>query len=206
MTTQNDKPSRLSIRLTPSEAQFVRRLSDTLRISRSQVIKQSLAYFNLLLSDQNDPNVGQTSDTLARAHGIYTSFIRYKRTTYPPPSVPEGATSGVSEEEEEENTISNTEKNTPSDVPNTEDDPLFEKWWLFYPKFQGMRPDKEKCRQAWHDLGANDGFDAIMDCTKRLKNTKSWQDGFVPMPLNYLRHKKWRDAPEHPPVHVIHGQ
>ena len=93
MTPQNDKPSRLSIRLTPPEAQFVRRLSDTLRISRSQVIKQSLAHFELLLSDQNDPNVCQTSDTLARAHGIYTSFIRYKRTTYPPPSVPEGATS-----------------------------------------------------------------------------------------------------------------
>ena len=206
MTTQNDKPSRLTVRLNPSEAQIVCHLAATLQIPRAQVLKQSLAYFNLLLSDQNDQNVCQTSDTLARAHGIYTSFIRYKRTTYPPPSVPEGATSGVSEDEEEEIPISNTKKNTPSDVPNTEDDPLFEKWWLFYPKFQGMRPDKEKCRQAWHDLGANEGFEVIMDCTKRLKNTKSWQDGFVPMPLNYLRHKKWRDAPEHDPVHVVHGQ
>jgi len=202
MTHSNTHSTHLSVRLPPHLCDVCNTLSTTLKISRSQVIKQALAHYHTTLFP---PEVTQTSHTLAPARGKYTSFIS-KRVILPTlPSVPKNATSG-GEEEEENQTLSNTKDSEAAISHDPDDDEKFECWWTYYPKFQGMRPDKEKCRQAWHDVGANDGFDSIMDCTKRLKGTKSWQDGFVPMPLNYLRRKLWRNAPEPEPLHVIHGQ
>ena len=201
MTDSTDrKPpsSKLSVRLNPHLSDVCRTLSNTLQISRSQVIKQALAHYHHLLSTQN---VGQTSDVLARAHGIYTS-INTNRAIHPLPLL-----ENREEEEEEYQTLSSNTKDTPDAIshhPNN--DEKFEKWWTFYPKYQGMRPNKEQCRRAWHDLDADQGFESIMDCTKRLKSTKSWTDGYAPMPLNYLRKKLWRNAPEPEPSFVIHGQ
>ena len=199
MTHSNTQSTHLSVRLPPHLCDVCNTLSTTLQISRSQVIKQALAHYHTTLFP---PNVTQTSHTLARARGIYTSF-NTKRAIHPLHSVPNTDASGA---EEEENSNSYSKYGDDEISRDFKDDEKFEKWWLFYPKFQGMRPDKEKCRQAWHDLGADDGFDSIMSCTKRLKATKSWQEGFVPMPLNYLRRKLWRNAPEPDPLHVIHGQ
>jgi len=200
-TDQKPPSSKLTIRLTPRLSDVCRTLSDTLQISRSQVMKQALDHYHHLLTT---PNVGQTSDVLARAHGIYTSYNTIRAISPLPLMV-----KPIEDEEEENQTLStNTKtKDTPDEIshhPNN--DEKFEEWWKFYPKYQGMRPDKEKCRRAWHDLDADQGFESIMECTQRLKDSKSWMDGYAPMPLNYLTKKLWRNAPEPEPTFIIHGQ
>ena len=198
MNSPKTTSTKLSIRLNPHLSDVCRTLSSTLQISRSQVIKQALAHYHDTLFP---PNVGQTSDVPARTHGIYTS-INTNRAIHPLPLL-----ENREEEEEEYQTLSSNTKDTPDAISKDSiNDEKFEEWWKFYPKFHGMRPDKEKCRKAWHDLDADQGFESIMDCTKRLKATKSWLDGYAPMPLNYLRKKLWRNAPEPEPSFVIHGQ
>lgn len=169
--------TKLSLRLDPMTSYKCRTLRDHLGTTATQVVKRALAHYHEFMFT---PNVGQTSDTLTRAHGMNT-FFKYKE--YIPPPCYKGASAP---EEEEEDNYSNNTNTSPSG---------FDAWWDAMPLFKGFRPGKQDCIKKWRlgNLEAKAG--EIIAATKRLKKSKSWLDGFNPMPINFLRHEKWLEAP-----------
>lgn len=169
---------RLSIRLNQDLSDKCQTLSDTLHITRSQVIKQALDDYHTTVTAHLNPNVRQTSDTLARAHGMNTSYIDI-RTIPPPPS-----NGGAPREEEEEEINSNANHYTG-----------FRKFWEAYPLFKGFKPGHSDCLKAWKDMNLEPMTDEIMSAVKRFKRSESWRSGYAPMAINFIKAMKWRDAP-----------
>jgi len=135
-------------------------------------MKLALAHFDNLLSTQN---VGHLSDTLARVGGINTS-IKYNRAIHPP-SYNEKA---KKDEEEEGNTKTNTR---------------FDEWFDAMPLFHGYRPGRDDCLKEWNRQQLDAVADEVIEATKRFKRSRSWRDGYNPMPITYLKKKRWLDAP-----------
>ena len=178
---------RLSIRLNQDLSDKCQTLSDTLRITRSQVIKQALADYYDIVTAHLNPNVRQTSDTPARAHGMNTSY-KYIRTIPPPPN----ASAPREEEEEEGNT-------------NTNHYPGFKRFWEIYHLFKGFKPGHADCLKAWRDMDLETITDEIIDAVKRFKRSESWRSGYAPMAINFIKAMKWRDAPPEEEDFVINA-
>lgn len=69
----------------------------------------------------------------------------------------------------------------------------FHAWWLIYPN-NGRRVNKVKCLALWNKNGCELlGFE-IIEHTKAMKTTKSWQDGYEPLAATYLHQKRYADG------------
>tara|TARA_R110002012_G_scaffold168976_1_gene332729 strand:- start:865 stop:1341 length:477 start_codon:yes stop_codon:yes gene_type:complete len=148
-------------------------------VSKTEAIKRALAFYHLALHPETSDVL---SDTLTCAHGINT-FFNTKEAIHPPSNTEKAKDSGFAKEEEEEEISSNT--NTTG----------FERWWSTYPLFNGYKPGKSDCSREWDTQGLDDEVNEIVEATKRFKGSKSWRDGYVPMPLTFLTKRRWLDAP-----------
>ena len=68
----------------------------------------------------------------------------------------------------------------------------FSEFWEIYPSTRKV--NKKTCLERW----ANKNLDAIADevigYVKKMKDTKSWRDGFSPAPLTLLNQERWNDG------------
>ena len=68
----------------------------------------------------------------------------------------------------------------------------FDEFWGIYPSTRKV--NKKTCLERW----ANKNLDAIADVVigyvKKMKDTKSWKDGFSPAPLTLLNQERWNDG------------
>ena len=174
----NTPPTHLTVRLNPRLCYVCNTLQDTLQISRSQVVKLALEHYHATLFP---PNVSQTCHSHPRAHGINT-FFKYKESIHPP-----SYTENTKKEEEEEGNSNSTNTATTSEA--------FETWFDLMPLFHGYRPGRDDCLKEWVRQDLDSKADEVMDATRRFKRSKSWKDGYNPMPLSFLAKKRWLDAP-----------
>jgi len=174
----NTPPTHLTVRLNPRLCYVCNTLQDTLKTSRSQVVKLALEHYHATLFP---PNVSQMCHTLTRAHGINTS-IKYNRVIHPP-----SYTENAKKEEEEEENSNSTNTAAPSEA--------FEEWFDLMPLFHGYRPGRDDCLKEWIRQDLDSSASELIDATRRFKRSKSWKDGFNPMPISFLTKKRWLDAP-----------
>ena len=175
----NPRQNRVTIRLNTHLSATLSDVSNTLQVSNSEAIKRALAFYHLALHPETSDVL---SDTLTCAHGI-NNFFNTKEAIHPPSNTEKAKDSGFAKEEEEEEISSNT--NTTG----------FERWWSTYPLFNGYKPGKSDCSREWDTQGLDDEVNEIVEATKRFKGSKSWRDGYVPMPLTFLTKRRWLDAP-----------
>jgi hypothetical protein len=68
----------------------------------------------------------------------------------------------------------------------------FSEFWDLYPTTRKV--NKKTCLERW----ANKNLDAIADevitYVKKMKDTKSWKEGFSPAPLTLLNQERWNDG------------
>ena len=140
-------------------------------------MKRALLYYHHAMN----PNLSDTlSDTPACAHGI-NSFIKYNKVLHPP-----SYTENTKKEEEEENT------NTENTAGTSE---AFDEWFDKMPLFHGYRPGRDDCLKEWRRQQLDSVAQEVIAATKRFKRSKSWRDGYNPMPISFLKNKRWLDAP-----------
>ena len=141
-------------------------------------MKRALLHYHTAVT----PNLCDVlSDTHPRAHGINT-FFKYKESIHPPCYTE----NTKKEEEEEENS------NSTNTAPTSE---AFETWFDLMPLFHGYRPGKKDCLDEWRRQDLDSKADEVIAATRRFKRSKSWKDGYNPMPISFLTKKRWLDAP-----------
>ena len=69
---------------------------------------------------------------------------------------------------------------------------LFEKWWRVYPK--GHRLKKKNCFAKWLANDLEDIAEKIInDVLVRIKESKKWKKGYIPLTQTYLNQERWTD-------------
>jgi uncharacterized protein YdaU (DUF1376 family) len=66
----------------------------------------------------------------------------------------------------------------------------FDLFWLAYPSNQ-RKVNKEGCRRHWISNNLDTVVDKIVSHVNRMKESKDWIAGFVPMPMTYLNQRRW---------------
>jgi len=70
------------------------------------------------------------------------------------------------------------------------DTDLFEKVWKEYPKIKGS--SKQKAKASFEKLKCDDGLlDIIIKAIRQLKESRSWQDGYIPHLATFINQKRW---------------
>ncbi len=64
----------------------------------------------------------------------------------------------------------------------------FESFWSIYPK----KANKVTASAEWRPLTKGERDLILADIPKRLM-TETWKNGFIPMPSNYLKDRRWED-------------
>jgi hypothetical protein len=89
----------------------------------------------------------------------------------------------------------------PKGVKHVGYSPLFEQFWKAYPS--GRRTAKGAAYQAWVKLKM-DEMQLLKLCLTALnwqKNSRSWLDGFIPLPTTYLNQRRFDDdSPDEMPT------
>jgi len=70
------------------------------------------------------------------------------------------------------------------------DTDLFETLWKEYPKIKGS--SKQKAKASFNKLKCDDGLlDIIIKAIRQLKESRSWQDGYIPHLATFINQKRW---------------
>ncbi len=69
-------------------------------------------------------------------------------------------------------------------------------WWAEYPKKTG----KGAAFAVWSTLGiATEACETMIQALKWQKHSRTWVEGYIPLPETYLRQRRFEDEPEAPP-------
>ncbi len=70
---------------------------------------------------------------------------------------------------------------------------LFDEFWTAYPRKQN-KPDAKK---AWtQTIDARPNLSALISAILQQSKSKTWMEGYVPMPASWLRGHRWADETE----------
>ena len=68
----------------------------------------------------------------------------------------------------------------------------FNEFWNLYPSTRKV--NKKTCLERWANKNLDAIADEIINYVKKMKDTKSWKDGFSPAPLTLLNQERWNDG------------
>ena len=101
----------------------------------------------------------------------------------------EKARKEIRKDSEKNPTYNTFSDNTTNNSAYTE---FFEKWWDVYPN--GHRQNKKKCFAKWIANDLEDIAEKIInDVLLRIKESKKWKKGYIPLTQTYLNQDRWTD-------------
>jgi hypothetical protein len=68
----------------------------------------------------------------------------------------------------------------------------FNEFWDLYPSTRKV--NKKTCLERWANKNLDGIADEVISYVKKMKDTKSWKDGFSPAPLTLLNQERWNDG------------
>ncbi len=68
----------------------------------------------------------------------------------------------------------------------------FSEFWDLYPSTRKV--NKKTCLERWANKNLDAIADEVISYVKKMKDTKSWKDGFSPAPLTLLNQERWNDG------------
>lgn len=74
----------------------------------------------------------------------------------------------------------------------------FLRFWKAWPSNE-RKVNKKGCYSIWVKQRLDEKADQIIDHVEKSKDSKSWKDGFVPLPATYLNQERW-DIEEKDPM------
>jgi hypothetical protein len=69
----------------------------------------------------------------------------------------------------------------------------FTEFWESYP---ARKISKTKCEEKWRNRKLYEIKDEILDHIQKMKETKSWKEGYVPATTTYINQSRWNDPVE----------
>ena len=68
----------------------------------------------------------------------------------------------------------------------------FDEFWESYPNVRKV--NKKTCLERWANKNLDAIADEVISYVKKMKDTKSWKEGFSPAPLTLLNQERWNDG------------
>jgi len=68
----------------------------------------------------------------------------------------------------------------------------FSEFWDLCPSTRKV--NKKTCLERWANKNLDAIADEVISYVKKMKDTKSWKDGFSPAPLTLLNQERWNDG------------
>jgi len=68
----------------------------------------------------------------------------------------------------------------------------FSEFWEMYPTTRKV--NKKTCLERWANKNLDAIADEVISYVKKMKDTKSWKEGFSPAPLTLLNQERWNDG------------
>lgn len=68
----------------------------------------------------------------------------------------------------------------------------FSEFWDLYPTTRKV--NKKTCLERWANKNLDEIADEVISYVKKMKESKSWKDGFSPAPLTLLNQERWNDG------------
>ena len=68
----------------------------------------------------------------------------------------------------------------------------FSEFWDLYPTTRKV--NKKTCLERWANKNLDAIADEVISYVKKMKDTKSWKEGFSPAPLTLLNQERWNDG------------
>jgi len=68
----------------------------------------------------------------------------------------------------------------------------FSEFWDLYPTTRKV--NKKTCLERWANKNLDAIADEVINYVKKMKDSKSWKEGFSPAPLTLLNQERWNDG------------
>jgi hypothetical protein len=68
----------------------------------------------------------------------------------------------------------------------------FDEFWEMYPTTRKV--NKKTCLERWANKNLDAIADEVISYVKKMKDSKSWKEGFSPAPLTLLNQERWNDG------------
>lgn len=68
----------------------------------------------------------------------------------------------------------------------------FSEFWDLYPSTRKV--NKKTCLERWANKNLDAIADEVINYVKKMKESKSWKEGFSPAPLTLLNQERWNDG------------
>ena len=68
----------------------------------------------------------------------------------------------------------------------------FSEFWDLYPSTRKV--NKKTCLERWANKNLDAIADEVISYVKKMKESKSWKEGFSPAPLTLLNQERWNDG------------
>jgi len=68
----------------------------------------------------------------------------------------------------------------------------FSEFWDLYPTTRKV--NKKTCLERWANKNLDAIADEVISYVKKMKDSKSWKEGFSPAPLTLLNQERWNDG------------
>ena len=68
----------------------------------------------------------------------------------------------------------------------------FSEFWDLYPTTRKV--NKKTCLERWANKNLDAIADEVISYVKKMKDTKSWKEGFSPAPLTLINQERWNDG------------
>ena len=68
----------------------------------------------------------------------------------------------------------------------------FSEFWELYPTTRKV--NKKTCLERWANKNLDAIADEVISYVKKMKDSKSWKEGFSPAPLTLLNQERWNDG------------
>jgi len=68
----------------------------------------------------------------------------------------------------------------------------FSEFWDLYPTTRKV--NKKTCLERWANKNLDVIADEVISYVKKMKDSKSWKEGFSPAPLTLLNQERWNDG------------
>jgi DNA-binding transcriptional MocR family regulator len=81
---------------------------------------------------------------------------------------------------------------------NQEEEPVkepsnrFDEFWEVWPKHK-RKINKFNCMKRWKQLKLDEEADQIIAHVEASKDSDSWVEGFIPLPMTYINGRRWMD-------------
>jgi uncharacterized protein YdaU (DUF1376 family) len=73
----------------------------------------------------------------------------------------------------------------------------FSEFWKAWPSNE-RKVDKKGCYKIWVKQRLDEKYEQIIAHLEKIKDSKSWKDGFYPLPATYLNQERWNIEEEDP--------